>query len=107
MLDELIEIKVKPSIHPFEQGLNEGAHHPAACQLNQHVHIQFPVIDCSLHLRLELEDVTRFNEISLTNRKKLPVNLDSDLASTIGLLRTRTKGIPQGEGLGLLKRQNE
>jgi hypothetical protein len=106
--DKVIEIKVKPPVDPFEQALNEGAHHSAARQLDQHICIQFPVIDCSLHLCSGLEDVTQYIEAWLTNRKKFPVNLDSDLASTtIRLLRTRTRGIPREKEPELLKRQGE
>ena len=83
-LDKVIEIKVKPPVYPFEQVLNEGAHHSAASQLNQHICIQFPFIYCSLDLVCSrLEAVTQRNEIKLTNRRKFPVNLDSDLESAI------------------------
>jgi hypothetical protein len=35
MLDMLIEIKVQPPIHPFEQSLDEGAYRATASQFNQ------------------------------------------------------------------------
>jgi len=75
-LDKVIEVKVQPPVYSFEEALNEGAHHSAACQLNQHICIQLPAINCSLDLCTQLEDVTRRNEIFLTNRRKFPVNLD-------------------------------
>ncbi len=103
-LDKVIEIKVKPPVYPFEQALNEGTHHSATCQLNQHIYIQFPVINGSLDLYSMLEDSTQRNEIVLTNRRKFPVNLNLIKHRPFSLLQTRTKGIPLGKGQELLKR---
>jgi len=50
MLDKVVEGKVKPSVYPFKQALNEGACHTAACKPNHHIAIQFLIIDCCLNL---------------------------------------------------------
>lgn len=57
MLDKVIEGKVKPSVHPFENALNEGACHTAACEPNHHAAIQFLIIDRRLYLWPGLEAI--------------------------------------------------
>jgi hypothetical protein len=71
VLDKVIEGKIKPPIYPFEQALRERASHSAACQLDHRTSIQFPVIDGSLYLCSELEDVKTSLEYQAYQTQKI------------------------------------
>jgi hypothetical protein len=59
VLDKVIEGKVKPSVYPFKQALNEGACNTAACKSNHHTAIQFLIFDRRLYLCSGLEGIKR------------------------------------------------